>query len=335
MALSPQPSLFYRSLTAFLLILGTTNSPLLAHDDAAQSSEPTLLPNNTFNAPVDRAVTRDSGPPALHFVIAAKPLDFSLAGRDVDIATFLGKRIRFSAYVKTAGKITNYVGLHLHCSDRTGKILAIDDMLGRGITKPADWTRLEVVADIAPAATGLNVGVQFRGSGELWMDGAKIEVVGKDIPTTDDSTPHLYTDLASNYTATLDPTTPRNGHPTVLIASSTQPTNSWAFYGLNNRFPQSFANHRIRITGWAKCENITKGGRIAFWSIGSRALLCLDNSAERVSIKGTTDWKKYQITATIPDDLDHFDPGFNLFGNGKLWVDDLKYELIPDDDSGL
>jgi len=29
------------------------------------------------------------------------------------------------------------------------------------------------------------------------------------------------------------------------------------------------------------------------------------------------------------------DPGFNLFGNGKIWIDDFKYELIPDDDSGL
>ena len=65
--------------------------------------------------------------------------------------------------------------------------------------------------------------------------------------------------------------------------------------------------------------------------------ICLDELKDRVSIKGTTDWKQYEITAKVPaaPGVLHIDPGFNLFGNGKIWIDDLKYELIPEDDSHL
>src|SRR5262249_28314389 len=157
----------------------------------------------------------------------------------------------------------------------------------------------------------------MHGSGRLWLDDARIQVVPNDTPTTDDHNNHLYTHVAANYSAALDPQVQRSGHPTMRISSSTKPTGGWAWYGVNNRPPEPYLGHRIRVTAWIKTEKVTGSVRLSVWAWTPEGkLICVDDPASRKIIKGTTDWAKYDLTATVPDALDNLDPGFNLFGNG-------------------
>jgi hypothetical protein len=321
-------------IAAIVLATVVTLSP--AQTTAPAAPDVLRLPNDSFGIPTDPDVSRNSGLPALVLNSTLQPMQDLPAWRTADFARFQGKRIRFSAYVKTSGKFTNFAGLCLHTFNDK-QTCTFDDMIGRALTAASDWTKLEIVSNVAAPATGLAVGAHIKGSGQLWMDGAQIEVVDNNTPvTTDDSNNHMYTALASDYILTLDANVVRNGHPTTRITSSTKPTNSWAFLGPNDHFPTTCLGHRIRISAWVKSQNVTKGARVSCWAISADGkLLCIDEPRERASIKGTTDWTKYQITATVPSALIHLSPGVNLFGNGKLWIDDLRYELIPDDDSGL
>ena len=47
-------------------------------------------------------------------------------------------------------------------------------------------------------------------------------------------------------------------------------------------------------------------------------------------IKGTTDWKKYEIVLDIPSDSKSINYGVLLSGDGKVWFDDFRLEEVDD-----
>lgn len=98
-----------------------------------------------------------------------------------------GKRVRFSAQVMTAGV------------DRWGGLVVGSDFLplyllptspdgadARGAPGCPGWCDVSVVADIPADSNGVaNVGLALVGSGQVWAKGFKLEIVGKDVPLTE------------------------------------------------------------------------------------------------------------------------------------------------------
>jgi len=58
-------------------------------------------------------------------------------------------------------------------------------MVNRAIAGTNDWTKYEIVLDVAPEAVGIAYGFLVSGTGSSWISGFKLEEVGKDVPTTD------------------------------------------------------------------------------------------------------------------------------------------------------
>jgi hypothetical protein len=95
---------------------------------------------------------------------------------------YLGKRVRFSALVKTE-EAQDWAGLWMRV-DKGPKMLAFDNMQNRPIKGTNDWRRYDVVLDVPQEATGIFFGVLLSGSGEVWLNDAKIDVVGADVLPT-------------------------------------------------------------------------------------------------------------------------------------------------------
>lgn len=94
---------------------------------------------------------------------------------------YRGKRIRFSGVLKTAD--ADWAGLWLRI-DEGSTTLAFDNMQDRPVKGSTEWKRYEVVLDVPPNATGIFFGVLLSGSGEVWLNDSKIEVVGGEILPT-------------------------------------------------------------------------------------------------------------------------------------------------------
>ena len=47
------------------------------------------------------------------------------------------------------------------------------------------------------------------------------------------------------------------------------------------------------------------------------------------AIKGTTDWTRYEIVLDVPDEAQRLAFGILLAGGGQVWMDDLKFEVVP------
>jgi hypothetical protein len=98
-------------------------------------------------------------------------------------APYLGKRVRFSGFVRTED-VAVWAALSIRVEDADGVWLANDLMDGRLIKGTTGWRKYDVVLDVPPQATGVMFGLMLIGGGRAWIDGLEFVPVGTDVPST-------------------------------------------------------------------------------------------------------------------------------------------------------
>ena len=90
-----------------------------------------------------------------------------------------------------------------------------------------------------------------------------------------------------------------------------------------------YLGKRVRLSGWLRTENASEAG---LWMRldGFNRLLGFDNMMPR-AVKGTTDWKQYEVVLDVPPETVNILFGALLSGTGRVWVDDLKIEPVGKD----
>lgn len=129
-----------------------------------------------YEAGIDALATHDSRPSA--FLRSKQPVvhGFGTLMQDFRADRYLGKRVRFSAFVKS-DDARDWAGLWMRV-DKGRKQLAFDNMHDRPIKGTTDWRRYEVVLDVPQDATGIFFGVLLSGAASIWINDVKFEVVG-------------------------------------------------------------------------------------------------------------------------------------------------------------
>jgi len=117
---------------------------------------------------------------------------FGTLSQGFSAAQYAGKRVRFSANVKSDsvephGTPTAWAGLWMRV-DAASKMLVLDNMHDfgedRSIKGTTEWKNYAVVLDVPEGATGIFVGILLHGSGAIWINGGKFEVVGPEVAVT-------------------------------------------------------------------------------------------------------------------------------------------------------
>jgi C-terminal processing protease CtpA/Prc len=141
-----------------------------------------------FRIGVDRAV-QHGGMASGHITArSSEASGFGALSQVVRADSYRGKRVRFSAFVRTRDARGTGAGLWMRV-DGEGGILAFDNMQHRAIIGTADWTRVAVVLDVPQDAEGIAFGFLLMASGEAWIDDATFEVVGSDVAGTNTMAP--------------------------------------------------------------------------------------------------------------------------------------------------
>lgn len=98
---------------------------------------------------------------------------------------------------------------------------------------------------------------------------------------------------------------------------------------MQNCSPTKFAGKRVRMTGLLKSKDIESYA--GFWlrvdASDSKKPLSFDNMFDR-PIKGTTDWKKYEIVLDVPENAFNISYGVLLNGTGQVWFDSMTFEIV-------
>jgi len=101
---------------------------------------------------------------------------------------FFGRRVRMSGYMKT-NDVESWAGLWFRIDQKdSDKRLGFDNMkngkVDRSIKGTTDWTRYEIVLDVPVNATNLAYGALLNGTGQIWFDDIRFEIVDSTIATT-------------------------------------------------------------------------------------------------------------------------------------------------------
>jgi hypothetical protein len=139
-----------------------------------------------YEAGVDAQVSHGGHPSAYLKAKKAGIDGFGTLMQDFRAKGYVGKRVRFSAFVKSQD-VESWAGLWMRVDKREGaapQVLAFDNMSTRPIKGTADWTNYAVVLDVSDDATGIFFGMMINGSGNVWMSDVEVETVGMDVPTT-------------------------------------------------------------------------------------------------------------------------------------------------------
>jgi len=139
-------------------------------------------PNDSFAVGTE-ASTRAAGSNSAF--IRAKPDNnqgFGSLMQSVDAAAYQGKRVRFSGYLRSQGAGKGSLWMRVDGADK--KPAAFDNMDDRALQGDTPWKQVAVVLDVPDNARDIAFGVLLENKGQVWADGLKFEVVGKDVPTT-------------------------------------------------------------------------------------------------------------------------------------------------------
>jgi hypothetical protein len=263
---------------------------------------------------------------------SAKPGDWANMRTVLDAQPYHGKRIRLSGYLKckdieTAGHISLWV------FDEKQNALAQDDMGGHHLTGTHEWARYDIVSDVPPSAVRILIMAGLRGKGTLWADGLELAVVGNDVPVNDDHRWRGWAIAPAKYQQFLDQTVRRNGHPTICMKSIGDAVmGDWITYDRTMPDVTPFLGKRVKFSAMIKCEGVKLSGGPVIRSVGPvNSTLKMDeqrNGGKR-PLKGTMDWKLYSTYLNVPDNAADLSAGVTLSGAGKVWIDDVKLEIIP------
>jgi len=100
---------------------------------------------------------------------------------------------------------------------------------------------------------------------------------------------------------------------------------SKGFKGLMYTLPENYAGKKITLSGYIKTENISEGFAGLWLRIDPEVGF---NNMQKQGLKGTNDWKKYEVTLEMsPQNTEKIVFGALLSGKGKMWVDNLKLSI--------
>ncbi len=95
--------------------------------------------------------------------------------------------------------------------------------------------------------------------------------------------------------------------------------------------PDKFIGKRVKLSGYIKSENVTDWAGLWFRVDVDSVGVSFDNmhdGIKNISVKGTTDWKKYEIVLDVPSNATLISYGALLSGTGQIWFDNLKIEVV-------
>lgn len=151
---------------------------------------------------------------------------------------------------------------------------------------------------------------------------AQQKVENLDFETTENNSPALWKLMGNNSAKVFsDFNEKQQGKASAVIGSE----GTEGFRAIMYTLPNNYAGRKITLSGYLKTENVTDGFAGLWMRIDPEVAF---NNMQNIGLKGTNDWKKYEVTLNMsPENTQQIVIGALLSGKGKIWVDDLKVSI--------
>lgn len=241
-------------------------------------------------------------------------------------APYLGKRVRFSGFVRTED-VAIWAALSIRVEDADGVWLANDLMDGRLIKGSTGWRKYDLVVDVPATSATIRLRMAMYGAGKTWVDGVTLDVVGPEVALTDWPGKWSPFGFASGeYEIGGNPAAAHGSADSGHLRSKSGAAKE---AGLGTWLVTTpFLGKRLRVSAYIRTENVGRAARLWVAVAGVRnATLDLDNMGDR-PIRGTSDWKRYEAVVDVPRGATSVSYGLAVDGGGTAWIDGVTVEAV-------
>lgn len=92
----------------------------------------------------------------------------------------------------------------------------------------------------------------------------------------------------------------------------------------------SYRAERRRLSAYIRAEVVENWAGLWMRVDGPHdETLALDNMGQR-PIKGTVNWRNYQVVLDVPGDVQYIAFGVLLDGPGRIWIDEVRFEVVDE-----
>lgn len=283
------------------------------------------------------------------------PRQYAYISTRVRADIFRGKRVRFSAYLRSQDRQAQ-AGLWMWVpgiidgrpTDPSLPMAWDSTFTLRNVHDTTDWTKIEIVLDIPQQASYLLLGMQASTVGQEWMDDAQLEVVGTDVPTTDRGALTDVSDLDFEQGLSMWDTGPAETG-TTEVGTSTEAARSGklgayithtgggteklgglakAIYG------QFYRDKKVRVSAYMNVDKMPLG------AILDVTVYYLDANGDHVTTpiiddaqvfpadSGPKGWQRIEATVNVPDRASVLTFGIAANGDGEVWIDDVQIDIL-------
>lgn len=124
----------------------------------------------------------------------------------------------------------------------------------------------------------------------------------------------------------------QNGKAAATIKSTAKKINGFGTL-MQICLPNNYLGKRVRMSGLLKTQDVTDWAGLWFRvdEKGTNTSSGFDNMKDGKkdrSVKGTTDWMRYEIILDVPLNTSNLAYGALLSGTGQIWFDDIQFEVV-------
>lgn len=334
------------------VVAGVTTTPVVPKEDLPQP--PNLDFENGLQAWNFRSNFGDTPPPGLeggvdHTVVHGGATSGYIKAKTnimaflehqpiTDVVAYKGKRVQMSAYVKTQGADAVNLWIQAEGDGKGLSPLAYDNMRNRAIVGTSEWKKYELVIDIPSETVSIGFGMTLTGQGEVWLDDVHFEAVDSTVATTgvivlpQPSNLDFRDELqgwdccgGSGYAAGIDNAVRNNGNVSGYVKVIGRTV---GFGNLMHRAVTDigiYKGKRVRMSAYIKTQGVEQKASLY---VGISGPNYKDLGVVERGIRGTNDWKLYEVVFDVPPEAVNFTFGVNLSGNGQVWVNGIHFEGV-------
>lgn len=135
-----------------------------------------------------------------------------------------------------------------------------------------------------------------------------------------------------SYDMGIDKGAGQNGKAAATIKSTAKKINGFGTL-MQICLPDNYLGKRVRMSGLLKTKDVADWAGLWFRvdEKGTNKSSGFDNMKDGKtdrSVKGTTDWMRYEIVLDVPLNTSNLAYGALLSGTGQIWFDDIKFEEV-------
>ena len=134
---------------------------------------------------------------------------------------------------------------------------------------------------------------------------------------------------ASDYKMGVDENVTFDGSKSAFIEADSAKSKGFGTL-MQNSSVEDYLGERVRLTIYIKTQDVS-GWTGGWFRIdgGKKKTLAFDNMNNRPITK-STEWAKYTMVLDVPDNATKMAYGVLLNGNGKVWFDNLSFEVVDE-----